>query len=301
MENMYLAIDIGGTMMKWGLINKQGTIIKKELISSNNGDADTILSSIDSLAATYREQITAIAISAPGFINPDTGYIQMGGAVIGFNDTHLKALIEQRTSLPVTVENDVNCVALAEKWLGKANELTDFACLTVGTGIGGALFLNNQLYHGRSFRSGEFGFMISGNKEDGLSLKNSMSRQASVKGLRMDYAHLTKQPVDKVTGEDVFSAYDEGDERALHVVDHFYTQLANCVINVASVIDPQKILIGGGITRRPTFLDELNEKLTEFIGFPVPTDICYFKNDAGLIGAVANYRLRTENSELFKQ
>jgi beta-glucoside kinase len=92
-----------------------------------------------------------VAISAPGYVNPHTGFIEMGGAIRKFDNFAIKRWLEQQTGLPVAIENDANCVLLAERWQGKAAEMSDFLVLTIGTGIGGAIFCNNHWCTARVF------------------------------------------------------------------------------------------------------------------------------------------------------
>ena len=84
----------------------------------------------------------------------------MGGAIRRFDQFEMKGWLEAKTGLPVTVENDANCVLLAERWQGKAKDIDNFLVLTIGTGIGGAIFCNGRLVHGARFRAGEFGYML---------------------------------------------------------------------------------------------------------------------------------------------
>ena len=109
---------------------------------------------------SINNDVRGVAISLPGFINPNTGYSVHGGAITALINQNLKSLLEARVSLQVEVENDGNCVALAEKTSGNAQNCSDFICITIGTGIGGGIFVNGKLLHGHSFKGGEFGYMI---------------------------------------------------------------------------------------------------------------------------------------------
>lgn len=283
--------------MKWGLVTESGTIVKKDHFSSVQADSSVILNGIKDIILQYQHDISGVAISAPGFIKPDTGYIEKGGAITGFDETPLKALLEKEFSLPVSIENDVNCVALAEKWQGNAKELTDFVCLTVGTGIGGALFLNNALYRGHAFRGGEFGYMVTQGLHSNNLLQDTLSYQASLQGVRRKYAEHFNVDLPHVTGEKVFHDYDTEDPAAVHIVEHFYQTLALGIFNITSVVNPEKILIGGGITSRASFLTELRRHLSYIDRvFNVEIDICHFKNDAGIIGALAFHLQNTSDS-----
>ncbi|GEL08319.1 ROK family protein [Salisediminibacterium halotolerans] len=288
-ENQYLSFDIGGTAIKWGLLKEDGTIVKKDSFPTGGWGRETLVRQLEETIEQFKSEINGISVCLPGFINPD-GFIEYGGAIKGFNQFHFRKHFEEKFGLPVSVENDVNCVAMAEKWQGNASDLSDFFCMTVGTGIGGALVINDQLYRGHSFQAGECGFMITAGLHADLPEHDSLSKIASTYGLREKYAANKKLKLEDVSGEDVFAAYEQNDPIAIKAVQRFYESIAIGIFNITSVINPQKVLIGGGITGRPSFIDELRTHL-DYVDmvFNVEVDICHFKNDAGLIGALAHY------------
>ncbi|MFC4737903.1 ROK family protein [Bacillus daqingensis] len=292
-QHLFASFDIGGTSVKWGLVDIHGVIAEKGQFAANHGCGETILNGIHHVIRTHRARVQGVAVSAPGFIHPETGYIEMGGAVKSFDHFNLQEALEREHRLPVSVENDVNCVALAEKWLGHGTDLKDFVCLTVGTGIGGALFLNDQLYRGHAFRGGEFGFMITHGIHSSSPEYDGLSCNASMTTVREQYAKYLDLPFADVTGERVFEAYDRREPVAVQIVDAFYQTLAVGIYNIVSVLNPEKVLIGGGITARPAFLSEIRSQLAYVDRvFQTEVDTCRFKNDAGLIGAVAYHKLK---------
>ena len=152
------AFDIGGTALKMGVMTREGELLDKGKQTLIDSDGDQILQAMLAWIAAHPE-CKGVAISAPGYVNPHTGFIEMGGAIRKFDNFAIKAWLEQQVRLPVAIENDANCVLLAERWRGKAADMSNFLVLTIGTGIGGAIFCNNQLVHGARFRAGEFGYM----------------------------------------------------------------------------------------------------------------------------------------------
>nr|TXF83288.1 ROK family protein [Alkalicoccus halolimnae] len=296
-EQNYLAFDIGGTSVKWGLLTKEGTFLQKSTFSSEGSDGKVILQKIKEVVDLYRSSLQGIAVSAPGFILP-SGYIEYGGAIDAFTEFPFQEVLSRNTGLPVSIENDVNCVALAEKWLGNAQKLTDFVCITVGTGVGGALYLNNALYRGNNFRAGEAGFMVTNGLQSTMKGGDTLSTLASMTGLREKYAAYHSLDPEKVTGEMVFQAYDEKEPAAVHIVEDFYRSLAIGIFNINSFLNPQKILIGGGITSRPSFIRELQSHLSYVDNvFHAEIELCRFKNDAGMIGALAFFHSQYENHQ----
>ncbi|UFJ42636.1 ROK family protein [Brevibacillus humidisoli] len=288
---VYLAFDIGGTDVKYGSIDEQGNILQHGRFSSNQADGETVLQGIAEQFARCPTPIQGVAISAPGFIDPVSGYMETGGAVHAFHHFPMKAYLEQKLEVPVSVENDVNCVALAEKWRGNAQDDTDFLCLTIGTGVGGALFLDNKLYRGHKFRAGEFGYMITQGLHNNTPDECTISRIGAILPLREKYAKSTGRSLEDVTGEDVFRAYDRKEPMAVYYVESLFQSLAICLYNLSFILNPQKILLGGAVASRATLLDELWRHL-RYLGLSekdLVLDVCRLQNQAGMIGAVYHH------------
>jgi len=181
-------------------------------------------------------------------------------------------------TLNCSVENDVNCFALAET----INNKDSFLTITIGTGIGGAIIINNCIYHGINNSAGEFGQMIIENKkwEDLASMKNLVE---SAKELNLEIED----------GVQLFSLYDNKDETAIKIIDEFYHYLAVGICNLAYIFNPNKIIIGGGITQRGKFIEELSSKIytlkdDTYFGSTVIESSKYL-NDGGLIGALVHH------------
>ncbi|MGE7760277.1 ROK family protein [Peribacillus sp. NPDC097895] len=286
----YLALDIGGTEIKYGLLTESGDILEKGRFPTIRNNGNAILQAILAKVSLF-PSLRGIALCAPGFVNDQTGFIEMGGAINDFDGFNIKTYMEEMTKLPVTVENDVNCVALAEKWLGNAKEMEHFLCMTIGTGIGGAVFINNQLYRGISFAAGEFGFMITDGIKSGSALKSTLSWNGSISGIRQRYAKHKGIPVEDVTGVDVFQAYEARDPIALEEVESFYDSLAIGIHNLYFMFNPSKILIGGAVSAREELIPELRRRVESLNGYIQGNRIeaCHLNNDAGLIGALYHH------------
>ncbi|MCD7035060.1 ROK family protein [Metabacillus sp. GX 13764] len=283
----YLCFDIGGTDVKYATADKEGNLLNPGVFSSENGSGKAVLNGIERLAAAEKE-LAGVAVSAPGFVHPETGFLEKGGAIEEFHGFPLKDYLEEKLSVPVTVENDVNCAALGEKWRGNARHDENFLCLTIGTGIGGAIFFQNRLYRGHSFRAGEFGYMITNGVGAATPEGSTMNSFATVYSLRKQYAQMKKRSFQDVSGLEVFEAYDHGDYAAKGLVRKFFSNIAICLYNLSYILNPGKILIGGAISSRPTLLQELKEELAYLAqdGSGPLLDVCALKNQAGLTGAL---------------
>src|SRR5699024_9209694 len=150
-------MDIGGTYIKYGIVSKEGEILKQAKIKTP--------ASLELLTDFLQEQITqyeeliGIAISSPGAVATD-GVIHGASAIPYIHGPNIKELFEKKTGLPVAIENDANCAALAEVWQGSAKNKKDIAVVVIGTGIGGALVKDGMVDKGSNLHAGEFGYMI---------------------------------------------------------------------------------------------------------------------------------------------
>lgn len=284
------AFDIGGTSLKMGVVDDRGNILTQESADISHNARDKILEEI----VGWLEKnpgCEGIAVSTPGYIDPDKGFIEMGGTIRDFDQFHLSQWLTEKTSLPATVENDAHCALLAEYWLGKAKKLNDFLMLTIGTGLGGAAFCNGALIRGGRNRAGEFGCLLTSRPTSSDIERHTMSQSCTMTALRENYSQLTDRPVDDVSGKDVFDACDRQEKMAQQVVEKFYRDLAACLYNLFSVFDPQMIFIGGGITAREPFLEELAEQLAKY-QIDIRIDAATYGNDSGMLGATWNFLQR---------
>ncbi len=299
----YLALDIGGTNIKFGVLNDQGKILFKDKFSTRD-DKQMILDTITLLARKEQKEhnIKGIAISAPGMIDADKGLLITAGALLSLYGYPLKKELEALTGLPVEVENDVNCVALAEKWLGKGIDTKHFICLTIGTGIGGAIIINDALYRGHNHMAGEFGFMFSKDINDNDISASILSTTASTRGGIIEA--YTNRTGNRLTGEEIGRLYQDNDPDAIEVVSTFTRQAAIGIYNLIFALDPQKVLIGGAISSNRSFMELIRNQVNNLVknqpnmdSVKLPNiETCQFNNDSGLIGALYNYKIHQTDS-----
>jgi len=284
------AFDIGGTSLKMGVVDDRGNILASDSADISHNARDRILQ--DMLAWLEKNPGCAgIAVSTPGYVDADAGFIAMGGTIRDFDQFHLSQWLTEKTSLPATVENDAHCALLAEQWLGKATKLNDFLMLTIGTGLGGAAFCNGALIRGGRNRAGEFGCLLTSRPTSSDIERHTMSQSCTMTALRKNYSQLQGLAIDDVTGKDVFDAYERHEDAARQSVAQFYQDLAACLYNLFSVFDPQMIFIGGGITAREPFLAELGAELAKY-DLDIHIDAATYGNDSGMLGATWNFLQR---------
>lgn len=295
----FLSFDVGGTETKYSLISPQGEILESGSYPTVD-ERETILKGIVDTAQQFQargEELRGICFSVPGAIDTKRGHMITGGAMMSMYDMPLKQELEARTGLTVELENDVNCVALAERWLGNAQGCDDFVCMTIGTGVGGAIFMNGQMLHGHRYGAGEFGFMMADRRPDYMDA--SVNLRGSVRGgIIRSYAKLANVDDKELDGKKVFALAEEGDALAQQVIDEFFEAISYAVYNVSVVFNPEKILLGGAITSRPGLVERIDgvvQAITKeaCLGFSAPQIMrCKFANNSGKIGAVYHFMLK---------
>ncbi|MEI5990854.1 hypothetical protein A5881_002359 [Enterococcus termitis] len=300
---MYVGFDIGGTTVKYGVLDENGTILSKGSVETEYEPEifyANLLKIIDDAKADY--QIEGIGISAPGIVQKD-GFMLTAGAIKPLYGENFKQKLETLTSLPVTVENDANAVAIAEKWIGNAIDLDNYLCLVLGTGVGGGIVINGKVYRGSHGMAGEFGWMMIDKLPETGNLESvSINRRASVvDGLIRLYNESQQKNEETFVpisdAREIFALAESGDMLATTITKQFYVDLSVGLVNLISCFDPEAILIGGGVSANEQFHRELQKTLAEVeknhaainylrgktIAPVMPTKL---KNDAGLIGAV---------------
>lgn len=282
----YLCFDIGGTATKYGILDDEYNILFKDsypTLASNGGQyiLESVLNKTEEILKTYT--ISGVAISTCGVVDYKGGLIEFASDIVpGYTGINYKKAFKERFNLNCSVDNDVNCFALSEKITYPHN---DYLMITVGTGIGGGIIANNQLLHGNTFTAGEFGNMIIDDTHlpwEKLASMSALVNAAKNAGLNIS------------NGKDLFELYDAKDEVATELVNNFYHKLAVGICNLAYVLNPKYIFIGGGISSRPTFIDELmhfidKEKNPAYFNTTKVLP-CTYRNSGGLIGALVNYK-----------
>lgn len=287
-----LAFDIGGTNIKFGILNELGEILEKGKVKTRVESEEVFINSLVEIIEEKKNEIEGVAISMPGFIDAEKGIPTACYAIQCIVNKSITQIIKNRTGLKVTLENDGKCAALAEKFSGNAVYCENFICITVGTGIGGGLFINGKIVRGNSFRGGEFGFMVCEGLEKEDMNTSTMSKKASTIALINKYKKYKN--IDEavhIEGHEVFLEAEK-DERVRELLEEWYTSLAIGIMNLSATLNPEKIIIGGGISVRENFIEDIEKALNKIQWWNdvnAKIEVCKHKNDAGLIGAVYNY------------
>ena len=277
-----LAIDIGGTMIKYGLVSSDGKILSTDEIKTEASKGlNNILNKIDNIFKRYKENNpVGIAVSGTGQINGMIGKVIGGNPIIpNWIGTNLVEILEEKYNLPIVLENDVNCVALGEKWIGAGKDLSNFICLTIGTGIGGGIILNNQLFRGENFVAGEFGHI--------LIKKGEFEQFASTTAL----IRLVKERTGKtLNGKEIFDLEKKEIVEYQKVISEWIENLTDGLSSIIYCFNPANIILGGGVIEQgEPLINRIKNSLFKKIGpqFKEKLNITQAKlgNNAGMIGA----------------
>jgi len=279
-----LAFDVGGTWVKFGIVDADGRLLfSEQLATQSEPDGKALLTRLLAIAEPLvaRHAPAGIAFSTLGIIDAAEGRL-VGAveAIAGYFGQSPKECFERAFGVPVVVENDGNCVALAEGWTGAAAGVRHYLALTLGTGIGGGIVIDGRLYRGANGAAGEWGYML----VDGKVWED----HASPRGLAA--AADKARPGCGLDAEGVFAARDRGDAEMAAVVTAWFGLLATGLANLLFAFNPSRVVIGGGITARgPAFLQELRAEMRlrlrpEFYRM-CDIELASAGNQAGLLGA----------------
>lgn len=293
----YMAFDLGGTNVKYALVNSEAVIIAKGKRPTPKSGLEELMDIIGEVTKKFEKMyhIEGIAMSCPGAVDDARGIIEGASAIPYIHGPNIRQLIENRTGYRVTMENDANCAALAEVWRGVAKEAKDVLFVVCGTGIGGAVIKDRKLHIGKHLFGGEFGFMIM-EKDFEKGIYKNWSETASTYALVKTAARLKGISPEELNGEMIFKLAEEHkDEGCIKAIELFFHYLAMGIYNLQYIYDPEMIVIGGAISEREDLVDRINEKLDAMISnIPIAriypkVGKCAFSNDANILGAVYNF------------
>lgn len=305
MSQLAIGIDMGGTSLKLGVCEGAEVIFKDEPIMTKDfqgvdATVQEIARRVESLRRRY-PAISALGIGVPGFTDVNTGLVHGLTNVPGWNGVYLAKILREATGLPSVAENDANCMGLAELHHGAGRGFKHFIAITLGTGVGGAVFLNGKLFRGANSAAGEIGQMSidyqgvekTGEYSNPGCLEKYTGNQHIAQRAAQLYtaAALPKTP-EKCEPKSLAQAAKEGDQIALQVWDEFTSQLSTGLANCCWLLNPEAVIVGGGIAAAGELVFEpLRRKLYAQLGQAFRENLmvlpAHFGNEAGIIGAAA--------------
>lgn len=307
-----IGVDIGGTSIKTGVVNEKGEIISKFVIKIVKGEEQVY--TINKLADQINKHISennyndiiGIGIGCPGAINSELGRCDYSPN-LKWENLNICQIISEKCNLPCKITNDANAAILGEVKFGIAKNYKNVVMLTLGTGVGGGLYLDDKLFEGNEGKGAELGhalFEYNG-RLCGCGRKGCFEAYGSATALindtkkMMEEHHDTKMwdfvehDINKVDGRTAFETSKLGDEYAKKVVDQYTSFLAQGILSFVNVFRPQAIILGGGVCAQKDYLINPIKKILEKENYglkntpPVEILIAKLGNDAGILGAAA--------------
>jgi len=291
----YCVIDVGGTNIKYALMDEEANILEKGEVETPRDSLESFVEAIGRIYDGY-EDVSGIAMSAPGRINCNTGFMFTGGALRYIQNISMADELKKRCPVEISIENDGKCAALAELWKGSLKNSQHGLVLTLGTGIGGGVIANGKLLRGQNFASGE----LSSFPTTILPINDPINFWASIngtRGLTRVYEDRMNLDKDSVNGKRFFEAVNQNDEVAIQVLEEFAQHFANAIFAIQTVLDTEKVAVGGGISFQDRLIEALNRKVSELFDYygqytPILKPVvvrCEFANDSNLIGALYHH------------
>ena len=308
-QKQYLAIDIGGTSVKLGVVDETGAVLAKaEESGSFDGYETPILTTVLKAAKTFVNaqglspaSFVGVGVSATGQIDSRAGtVVGTCGNVPHYIGSPIKAELEALFGLPVTVANDANCMCLGDVLVGGAKGYTDVIGVTLGTGVGGGVIIDGKIYSGFNYAGAELGHAVIEYTgwQCSCGRKGCFEVYSSATGLiRMTKEALAEHPdsmmkeEEHISGRTAFNYMRKGDAAAKEVVDKYIKYLAAGITNTLNIFQPDVLCIGGGVCNEG---DPLLLPMMEIVArenYPRNTKknaeivIAKLCNDAGIIGA----------------
>ena len=296
-----IGIDIGGTKINACLIDSEGKIIEsKKVPTQADKGRDVVINNIlDAIKYLSYKEAIAIGIGTPGFIDSDNGIVTFAGNIKGWTGLNLKDAIQSQIGLPVFVENDANIALIAEKWIGAGKDYDNIVMITLGTGLGGAVYTKEgKLLKGSHYQGAELGHIIIHPDGDYCTCTQHGCAESYCSGTAITKEYKKLTGIEK-TGLEIFESVSE-DDNSKKVLEKYQTDLAIFLTSLRNIFDPDVIIIGGGVIHaKEIFWDKMIEKFHNYCNKPddvkiVPAD---FLNNAGVIGAAKIAFERTKNGK----
>lgn len=287
---VYSALDIGGTAVKWGVVREDGTVLESGQFPTRAERGPEcwmkdVVSSVEMMASRY--SLSGLCVSSTAMIDSDKGKVFFSlPQVPSYTGFEIKKYLEKETGLITEVENDVNCVALAESISGAGKGFGSVLSLAVGTGIGGGFTLGGKLLRGNTFSFCEVGYI----KVEGGTLETMGSTTA----LSRRIEKMKNDPPFSWNGLRAVEEAKKGDKDAIDALSIMVGAIAEGLVSLSYILNPAVIVLGGGIMKNEELVERIRDSyrsmINPLIGENTEVRKAFYDNEAGLIGAYYHFR-----------
>lgn len=310
----FLAMDFGGTFVKHCIMDEDAMMSEKGEIPAPLSSTEAWVKVVSDLYNKYKGQVDGVAISMPGVLDSEKGIAHSGGAygqvVQGKN---IYELLKPYVDVPVCIENDAKSAILAEQWHGALQDVQNGCACIIGSGLGGGIIMDGKVRKGGHFASGEISALLTKAGDYGANSWAAMN--SSTSALLVMVANAKNMPLSdfevsgfmggsdepgkkKIGGREVIQWVEDGDEITTAVYNQWIKNLVLVLFNMKMMCDPEKVVVGGGISRNPKVIRDLKAEWAKACdnlkAYGMPTaelDVCKFTADANMVGAVYSWVL----------
>lgn len=325
-----LALDFGGSSIKYALVDENANMEKSGKVPAPLDSEEQFVKVFRGFYQHFKGEIAGIGISLPGYIDPDQGVLVDSGAYRQMYGKNILELFKPHCPIPIAIENDGKCAALAESWKGELKDVKSGAVLILGTAIGGGIIKDGYVHGGKDFTAGEFSYLITDPSIYGpmacaymssgmLGMTYRICKKKNLDLAVQDSAgtllwldSLIKQPYAdaqaplkpiRADGVQIFRWLEQDDADAQEVYHIFIHGLAVLIHSLQSCYAPEKVVIGGGLSLQPRIFDDIRADLEKFyqgneLGKQLQANIIKsrYLNECNLIGASRNLFQRMRKS-----
>jgi glucokinase len=309
---VYIGIDLGGTNIAAGIVNEEGKILVKESIptGATRGYEEIVadmahlsLSLLEKIGMTI-DDVSSVGIGSPGSVDHKNGILIYSNNLT-FRFAPLRTEMQKYINKNVYLENDANCATIAESIAGAGKGISDMVAITLGTGVGGGIIINQRIYRGFNGAGGELGHIVTHSKGVKCTcgrlgcFEAYASATALIRRTREEMSIHPESMItelcggnpDKINAKTTFDAMHAGDPVGVALVDEFINELAEGISNIINTFMPEVLIIGGGVSKEgDTLLAPLRKLVTERTYGPegvmkTRIEVAKMGNDAGIVGA----------------
>ncbi|MCR5294213.1 MAG: ROK family protein [Lachnospiraceae bacterium] len=321
----YLTMDFGGTLVKYSIMDEALNVLLRDEAPAPISDSEAYYGFVVRLAGKLRKEfdLKGAALSMPGVIDAEKGVLVGSGAYYRLAGQSVTEEIERRTGLPASMENDGKCGVLAEVWKGNLSDVDNGVVIILGTAVAGGIVLNRKLLKGRDFSAGEFSYSIVGEERGfectafyhcGVSTllhKACIAKGIDVRKLSIypmmgnfklfqdqtEFSELNDLPeyAEGMDGRQFFDFLRAGDPAVEEIYRKYVFDVARLAMNETISFDPERILIGGGISRQDRLIEDIRTEydfLRTICGgslFKTEISRCRYMNEANQYGALYHF------------
>ncbi|MFA4991802.1 MAG: ROK family protein [Candidatus Omnitrophota bacterium] len=296
-KRVKIGIDVGGTLIKMGLVDERAGIhFRREVKTPSNISKidliNYIISNIEAIiynAGVKKRDIAGIGMGVPGLVDSKRGIVHGMTNIRGWKDVPLKSILEKRLRLKVEIDNDVNAMTLAEHKFGAGKGADNMVCVTLGTGVGGGIIISGCLYRGNAMSAGEIGHVPINENGPKCNCGGTGCLESYI-GNRRILIEARKAFNKNITLEALSAAANKGDKKARAVWEAAARRLAVALSGVINLLNPDRIIIGGGVSKAGNLIlgplrKEIACRAMDVPARHVKIRLAELGSDAGIIGA----------------